>query len=159
VAFAETKDVKNLIFVTSRNTSKYQNLMKDTRVSLLIDNRINSLADFGSAIVVTAIGKSAELNSDSQEPLRVTFLRKHPNLVDFVDNDKSSLFLVRVNTYVMAGFEEVERVDFKPLNETTDLKPTMPLHKYCKRQPRMAANGYNLVPIHHFQSREVFFQY
>jgi nitroimidazol reductase NimA-like FMN-containing flavoprotein (pyridoxamine 5'-phosphate oxidase superfamily) len=112
VAFAETEDIRNLIFVTSRNTSKYQNLMKDSRVSFLIDNRTNLLADFRSATAVTAIGKARELNSDNLELYRAIFLRKHPNLVDFVDNDKSSLFLVRVNTYVMAGFEEVERVDF-----------------------------------------------
>ena len=112
VAFAETQDIRDLLFATGRNTSKFQNLIKDSRVSFLIDNRTNLLADFVSATAVTAFGNALELDSDRREYYRGIFLRKHPNLSDFVDGDHNSLFKVSIKAYVIAGFDTVEKVDF-----------------------------------------------
>jgi uncharacterized pyridoxamine 5'-phosphate oxidase family protein len=111
VAFAETEDIKNLIFVTNRNTSKYKNLNKDSRVSLLIDNRTNLLADFGSARAVTVIGNALELPPESHDYYGGLFLGKHPTLADFVNDSNNSLFSVRVTSYILAGFEKVEKVE------------------------------------------------
>ena len=111
VAFAETEDTRNLIFTTRRNTSKYHNLNKDGRASLLIDNRTNLLADFGSATAITVIGKALELGTDSVKYYKEIFLKKHSNLSLFVNDSINSIFSVKVSSYILAGFEKVERVD------------------------------------------------
>jgi hypothetical protein len=112
VAFTETPDLRNLVFATSRVTSKYQNLIKDGRVSLLIDNRTNLLADFETAKAITVLGKALEIGTYAKQYYRELFLAKHANLADFLNDNRTSLFVVKVGTYVLAGFEKMERMDF-----------------------------------------------
>ena len=40
VAFASSDDLKSLYFATTRSTRKYANLSGDSRVAMLLDNRI-----------------------------------------------------------------------------------------------------------------------
>jgi heme iron utilization protein len=112
VAFAETPDLRNLVFATSRDTAKYQNLLRDRRVSLLIDNRTNLPADFETAKALTALGKAFEIETDADQGHKELFLAKHANLAYFLNDKRTSLFLVKVSTYVLAGFEIAERMDF-----------------------------------------------
>ena len=56
VAFAETGELRNLIFVTSRSTRKYANSISNRKVAVMIDSRKNRTADFKTALAVTAIG-------------------------------------------------------------------------------------------------------
>ena len=53
VAFAETEDLKHILFITSRPTQKYRNLSHNPRVSMLIDSRSNAEADFHDAVAVS----------------------------------------------------------------------------------------------------------
>ena len=61
VAFVATADLKELLFATSRNTRKFANLTRDSRVSLLVDSRSNRDADIHEAVAVTVIGTAAEV--------------------------------------------------------------------------------------------------
>lgn len=56
VAFAEADNLKNLIFVTSRDTRKYANIQASEKVAVLIDSRINQVSDLNSAVAATALG-------------------------------------------------------------------------------------------------------
>ena len=112
VAFAETADLRSLVFATSRDTSKYQNLIKDGRVSLLIDNRTNLPADFETAKAITVLGKALEIETGVDQGYKEVFLAKHANLAHFLNDSQTSLFVVKVSTYILAGFETAERMDF-----------------------------------------------
>ena len=46
VAFAATNDLKHILFATSRNTRKYDNLCENKKVAMLIDSRKNETSDF-----------------------------------------------------------------------------------------------------------------
>ena len=46
VAFVSSDDLTRLYFATIRSTRKFANIMKDSRVAMLIDNRSNNPADF-----------------------------------------------------------------------------------------------------------------
>ena len=50
VAFASNDDLTRLYFATTRSTRKFANIMKDSRVAMLIDNRSNNPADFQQAV-------------------------------------------------------------------------------------------------------------
>ena len=68
VAFAVTPDLKYLLFATTRATRKFANLLADSRVSLLLDNRTNEEADFAEAAALTVLGQAWEvLGADSIE--------------------------------------------------------------------------------------------
>ena len=53
MAFAYSSDLKDIIVATGRSTRKHQNLVQESRVSLLIDNRSNSENDFHGAVALT----------------------------------------------------------------------------------------------------------
>ena len=61
VAFITNDDIKEICFVTARNTRKFSNLMSNPQVALLIDSRSNQEADFDKAIAATAIGIAEEI--------------------------------------------------------------------------------------------------
>ena len=108
VAFAVTEDLKHLIFATSRSTRKYEHFSSDGRVSLLIDNRSNKVADFHKAIAVTAVGIAAEPDEHRRKQLTERYLAKHPHLKDFVQSPTCALVQVSVKTYyVVRTFQNV----------------------------------------------------
>jgi nitroimidazol reductase NimA-like FMN-containing flavoprotein (pyridoxamine 5'-phosphate oxidase superfamily) len=61
VAFAETEDLKRLVFITSRSTRKFSNMTANSNVSMLVDNRSNHAADFSQAMAVSVIGHAVEV--------------------------------------------------------------------------------------------------
>jgi len=108
MAFAVTKDLKNLIVATTRSTRKFANLSADSRVAMLFDNRSNTVRDFRSAITVTATGIAGEVEPRDRKRLQRLYLVKHPHLEDFVTSPNCALVRIRVNTYyIVTRFQNV----------------------------------------------------
>lgn len=116
VAFAATRDVRHLVFATPRATRKYGNLKRDSRVSLLVDSRSNSEADFHLATAATAVGTAIEtMGAEKRKCLRM-FLRKHPSLMDFAASPNCALFRIRVRTYyVVSRFQEATELHLRSI--------------------------------------------
>ena len=109
VAFAIAEDLKSLVFVTERDTRKYRNIKANNSISLLIDNRSNRPSDIVQAVAITVIGKAIE-ESNKKGNLLAIFLKRHPQLQQFVDNPNSALILVTVSEYIIAGFDKTQRL-------------------------------------------------
>jgi len=108
IAFAATDDLKGILFATRRQTNKYANLLSNSSVSVLIDNRTNHDSDFRSAVAVTATGTAEEVKDDQKESLLQLYLVKHHNLEKFVHSPESALFKIRVKRYsIVRNFQEV----------------------------------------------------
>lgn len=101
VAFAATDDLKQLIFATMRATRKYANLAADSRVSMLVDNRSNRPSDFRKAVAVTALGRAEEVQEPEKEHLMKIYLKKHPQLEEFVRSPSCALIKVDIEKYYM----------------------------------------------------------
>jgi nitroimidazol reductase NimA-like FMN-containing flavoprotein (pyridoxamine 5'-phosphate oxidase superfamily) len=113
VAFAMTEDLSKIIYATPKNTRKYKNLLKKAEVSILIDNRTNSEADFDNAYAVTALGNAYELNESEKNEFLAVFIRKHPYLLEFSESEKTAFFVVDVRTYRLVGkFQDVIELSF-----------------------------------------------
>jgi heme iron utilization protein len=111
VAIAATPDLKHLLFATTRATRKYANLMADPRVSVLVDNRRNEVADFVEAAALTALGKAWELQGVERQQYLPLYLAKHPNLADFVAGPTCALLRIRVDKYiVVTRFQDVREM-------------------------------------------------
>jgi nitroimidazol reductase NimA-like FMN-containing flavoprotein (pyridoxamine 5'-phosphate oxidase superfamily) len=110
VAFAETDDLKHLIFVTSRNTQKYANVTENEKVALLIDSRRNQISDFQTAVAVTAIGAAEEITGNEREFLAKVYVVKHPHLTEFLNRPDSAVIKVTVSDYEVAGFDKAQSV-------------------------------------------------
>lgn len=110
VAFAETDELRHLIFVTNRNTRKYTNLKKNRRVALLIDSRTNQTSDFHTAVAVTAVGTAEEITGNEKEPLAKVYVARHPHLGEFITRPDSAVMKVTVSDYIVAGFDKAQRL-------------------------------------------------
>ena len=101
VAFAAAADLKSLFFATARSTRKFANISKNPRVSLVIDNRSNRVADFREAMAVTALGKAKEIGSRAKKKVQALYLSKHPYLREFVLSPSCALLKVEVEKYII----------------------------------------------------------
>jgi len=110
VAFAEADDLRTLLFVTSRDTRKYSNILSSKKVAVLVDSRTNQASDFHSALAITALGTVEEVAADNKDYLSGIYLSKHPQLKDFLDKPSNALMKVTVIEYIIATFEGVKRL-------------------------------------------------
>jgi nitroimidazol reductase NimA-like FMN-containing flavoprotein (pyridoxamine 5'-phosphate oxidase superfamily) len=101
VAFAASEDLRRVMFVTSRATTKYGNLSAEPHVSLLIDSRTHSVEDFCTGAAVTVLGRATEIGNERKSELLDIFLRKHPHLEAFARSPSTALCGVDVETYIL----------------------------------------------------------
>jgi nitroimidazol reductase NimA-like FMN-containing flavoprotein (pyridoxamine 5'-phosphate oxidase superfamily) len=108
MAFAVTPDLRRIVFATARATQKYANLLANPRVSLLIDNRCNSSADYENAVAISVQGMVREADPGRRAELLELYLRKHPRLRDFVTAAGCALLQLDVECYyVVSQFQSV----------------------------------------------------
>ena len=110
VAFAETQDLKQLVFATSRDTRKFSNLVSEPRVALVIDSRSNNDSDLTNAVAITALGSVHEAKGDQRERLAGVYLAKQPGLAGFISSPQTAVCAVEVEEYVIASFDEVAKL-------------------------------------------------
>ena len=110
VAFAYTTDLKHLLFATRRDTRKFQDIVRNPLVAMLIDNRSNGEADFKQAVAVTAKGSAHELSPDEMDRWADYYLNKHPYLGAFLNDGNVALLKIEVNEYLVARFDSTQTV-------------------------------------------------
>ncbi|MFC1851099.1 pyridoxamine 5'-phosphate oxidase family protein [candidate division CSSED10-310 bacterium] len=114
VGFVVTDDLHTIIFATPRATRKYQNLISNPYVALLVDTRQHQEADFHSATAVSAYGMAKEVSGADKEKYRKLYLQKHPSLGDFVTSPTCALVVVSVRKYSMVSeFQNVQELTFQ----------------------------------------------
>lgn len=107
IAFAESDELRKIIFVTSRDTRKYSNAKVNNRVAVLIDSRTNQASDLQTAVAITALGTIGEVDRGARNHLSELYVLKHPLLADFIDKPSNALMQVMVTDYIVATFEGV----------------------------------------------------
>jgi nitroimidazol reductase NimA-like FMN-containing flavoprotein (pyridoxamine 5'-phosphate oxidase superfamily) len=97
IAYALTSDKKGIVFVTPKETHKYKNILKNNRVSLLIDTRSNTEKDYMGAESLTILGSAIPVRKGEKwlELARV-LTRKHPNLNEIIHSPETKLIYVRI---------------------------------------------------------------
>ncbi len=114
VAFMATKDLKHLLFATTRATRKYNNISMNPRVAMVVDNRSNQESDFHQAVAVTATGQVKKTKGKERDRLQKLYLTKHPYLKEFVSSPTCALLKMDVETYyVVRQFQNVVELHMK----------------------------------------------
>jgi nitroimidazol reductase NimA-like FMN-containing flavoprotein (pyridoxamine 5'-phosphate oxidase superfamily) len=117
VAFASSRDLRRLYFATSRSTRKYANILGDSRVAMLADNRSNTVSDFRWATAATATGRAVEVEAGARDEASKLFLAKHPDLEKFIQSPGCALCEIQVETYfVVTRFQSVVEVPVRKAN-------------------------------------------
>lgn len=101
ISFVPADDLTTILFATPKATRKFNNIMGDSRVSLLIDNRSNREIDFHEAAAVTVIGKAQETVPEERDPYMSVFLDRHPYLKKFVESPTTALMKITASHYIL----------------------------------------------------------
>jgi nitroimidazol reductase NimA-like FMN-containing flavoprotein (pyridoxamine 5'-phosphate oxidase superfamily) len=108
MAFSVTEDLQSFILMTERGRLKYENLMANPRVAIMIDNRENLGSDLKEAMAVTAQGLAEEIAGNARDEWRAFCLARHPALQAFADSPGCALIRIKVTSYVIVRrFQEV----------------------------------------------------
>ena len=106
------------LLLISRLAVHTRNLLSDTRVSLMLDERAEGDPLEGSRIMLA--GRAEESAGPDLEIVRRRYLKAHPSAEAFVNFKDFSFFRIRPGgTHLVAGFGRI--VDLKPEQFLTDL--------------------------------------
>ena len=115
VGFAATDDLKAILFCTPKTTKKFANLLREPKVSLLVDNSGNAETDVAQAMAATATGACSEVPPPEREAALDVYLLKHPYLADFARSPNCALMRIEVAAYhVVRRFQDVVEVSMAP---------------------------------------------
>lgn len=111
VGFIVTEDFKSIVFATLKQTRKYTNLIKNPKVTVLIDSSKNRTDDFKDAAAVTIFGKASDVTGEDKKEIQAIYLSKFPFLEDFVTDPKCVLVRVNVDKFmIVARFQEIMEI-------------------------------------------------
>ena len=108
MAYAITVDLRAFILMTERGRLKYENLVSNPRVAIMIDNRQNLGRDLKETLAVTAQGVGEEIRYDARDAARAFCLARHPALQSFADSPSCAFIRIQVTSYVIVRqFQDV----------------------------------------------------
>ncbi|WP_375778309.1 HugZ family protein [Bradyrhizobium sp. ma5] len=106
------------ILLISRLALHTKNILADSRVSLMLDERAEGDPLEGARIMLA--GRAEEVAEAEQELVRRRYLGAHPSAEAFVEFKDFSFFVIRPSAaHLVAGFGRI--VDLKPAQLLTDL--------------------------------------
>ena len=103
MAYAFTDDCEELVVATGTSTRKHQNILTDSRVSLLVDNRSNAQEDFHEAIALTIVGSVQEISEQELPHYQELYVKRHPYLDSFVEAPTTILLKIVVYHYLLVS--------------------------------------------------------
>lgn len=100
MAYLPDAQCRRLYLVTSRRTRKFQNLLQNPKVSLLVDDR--GAAPRGQVRALTLEGTCRPLlDPDLNQELRRHFSRRHPQLAPILNDPHSSFLEVEIKVMLL----------------------------------------------------------
>ncbi|MGC2781025.1 MAG: DUF2470 domain-containing protein [Bradyrhizobium sp.] len=106
------------IILISRLAVHTKNVLADSRVSLMLDERAPGDPLEGARIMLS--GTASQATDENRAALRRRYLNAHPSAADYADFADFSFFLIRPSgTHLVAGFGRI--VDLKPEQFLTDV--------------------------------------
>ncbi len=97
IAYALAPDKKGIIFSTPGKTQKYKNILKNNRVSLLIDTRSNTEKDYMGAESLTVLGHAKPVRKGRRwSELAELLIKKHSVLNTIIHSPETKLILIKI---------------------------------------------------------------
>ena len=97
ISYALTPDLEMVIFATPKGTRKYRNILNSPQVALLMDNRSKSKHRLMETEAITVIGAAKYVRKGKKwDELSRIFLRKHPDLEEFLYAQTTALIAVQI---------------------------------------------------------------
>jgi nitroimidazol reductase NimA-like FMN-containing flavoprotein (pyridoxamine 5'-phosphate oxidase superfamily) len=116
MAYVTDDECREIYMVSHKQTKKFQNLMKNPAVSLLIDTREEDAGSGPSNTkALTVNGMFQKIEEGTKKGfVRAKLLEKHPHLKEFAQHSDAEIFSVKVESFLLlegpvnAYFERVD---------------------------------------------------
>ncbi|MEI7883834.1 MAG: pyridoxamine 5'-phosphate oxidase family protein [Clostridia bacterium] len=107
------EDPRVLYMVASRESKKYQNMLGNPDVSLLIDNRKGLGLEEQKISAVSLSGIYQLVDSAELVEIGIKFTKMYPELAEIINNPSSALFAVKLQSFLfLAGPVDSYKGDF-----------------------------------------------
>jgi len=114
VAFAADDNLEHIFFLTPNTTRKYENLITNPKIAILVNNSLNQADDIYKAVSVTGIGSAAVVETSDKTQLLNMYLKKHPHLKGFSKATTTAFICVAMKRYFMVNqFQNVVEIQVK----------------------------------------------
>lgn len=111
MAFAVAEDLRTMIVVTPRQTTKHDNMTANPNVSFLVSTARNDPSDPASAVALTATAFATELSDERRQEAVRLFSARHPELQAFASAPTTAVMELRIDSYhVVSNFQGVTRI-------------------------------------------------
>jgi nitroimidazol reductase NimA-like FMN-containing flavoprotein (pyridoxamine 5'-phosphate oxidase superfamily) len=100
MAYVADETCKEIYMVTHRKTQKYQNLLENPSVSLLIDTRETTPRAKAQALTIEGAFQRIE-DHNKRRRVKKTMLTIHPGLKDFIDHPDAEIICIKVNAFLL----------------------------------------------------------
>ena len=110
VSFEISRDLKTIFFATKRKRQKYENMLNDSRVSLVIDDHDVERFNLHGTNVISIAGNAVDYNNKDKDEFLQKLKEKHPYLAEFLMGEDTALILVTIEDLSLVdNFERVQR--------------------------------------------------
>ncbi len=117
IAVTPLEGFRKLVFATYRNTRKYNNLVQNSKVAVLVESIDINRAGPYKSFVLTAFGHAEEIENLEKNMVFNAHLDRHPELSSFLQSEQCTFVKIKVDTYqVVRGIDDVEWWTIDDLN-------------------------------------------
>jgi len=118
IAVTPMENFRKLIFVTYRNTRKYQNVTHNGKVAVLVESVDINRSGLKDSCVLTAFGQVEDIDIAEKALVSRSHLERHPGLLSFMQSEDCALVRIKVDSYqVVRGIDDVEWWTIADLDE------------------------------------------
>ena len=109
IAFTPIQIPRFLVFATYRDTLKYESILEDPRVAMLIEDRECDDKHSDQRLVLTAVGEAIKTADVDRQGHIATHLARHPENEKFLRSPNCEFMCVAVHAYqVVRGIDNVQ---------------------------------------------------
>ena len=108
LAITPISEFQQIIFATYRNTRKFENLLSNGRVAILIQGEDTDSLFKKTGFALTAYGYAEEVGKADYEEVMQAHLERHPDQANFLLSSDLVMIRIKVETFqVVRGIDDV----------------------------------------------------
>lgn len=108
IAITPVSEFRQMIFATYRNTRKFENLLVNGRVAVLIQGEDTDSLFKQTGFALTAYGYAQEVGKSDYEEVKQVHLNRNPDQADFLLSSDIAIMRIKVEKYqVVRGIDDV----------------------------------------------------
>jgi nitroimidazol reductase NimA-like FMN-containing flavoprotein (pyridoxamine 5'-phosphate oxidase superfamily) len=115
MAYVTNTECTEIYMVTHRQTQKFQNLVANPAVSLLIDTRDTSPRTAARAMTVEGIYQKIA-DPDKEQKIRRKLLSAHPHLTEFMGHPEAEVIQIKIKSFLL--LDGLTRASFEDLSDS-----------------------------------------